>query len=401
MSLDDAAWPAVAYEQRRWTSGLPPDALTRRQRDRVAEPYSAAVVPMIASREVRLASSIAADADEATQLLTRFDAELGTVVLPFTAILLRTESAASSEIEHLTSGARAIAEAELGERITGNAAAIVGNVRAMRAALALADEVDAASIVAMQSALLGEESALTGSWRDEQVWIGGDGLSPHRAAFVPPHHDAVPQLIADLVRFIARDDVPALAQVAIAHAQFETIHPFPDGNGRTGRAIVQAMLRRLRVTTHVTVPVSAGLLHDVDGYHSALDAYRLGDAGPIVTAFSKAAGYGVANGRGLVADITSIRAEWAARMHGLRADAAARAVADLALAHPALNAALVIAELGVAPATAFRALDELVERGVLTLSTSKRRSRVWLAQPILAALDDFAARAGRRRRPSE
>ena len=71
----------------------------------------------------------------------------------------------------------------------------------------------------------------------------------------------------DLVAFLGRLDIPVLAHVAIAHAQFETIHPFPDGNGRTGRAIVQAMLRHSRVTTNITVPVSAGLLHDAEGYY--------------------------------------------------------------------------------------------------------------------------------------
>jgi Fic family protein len=201
----------------------------------------------------------------------------------------------------------------------------------------------------------------------------------------------------DLVSFVRRVDLPALAQVAIAHAQFETIHPFPDGNGRTGRAIVQAMLRHAQVTTNITVPVSAGLLHNVKDYYDALTASRRGELRPIITAFTRAAGYAVVNGRQLVRDIRGIEDEWEARMRSLRSDAAARRVSVLAIAHPVLNSDIVGRELGVAPPTAFRALDALVERGVLKQASSKRRNRIWLAEPVLSALDDFAARAGRRK----
>lgn len=390
-------WPALESEQHPWVSRFNSDDLTRAQRERVRQPYSSAIVPQIAKLSIDIPGDLATELDEATQLLTRFDAEVGPGGLPFASILLRTESASSSEIENLTSGARAIAEAELGERETGNAAQIVRNVRTMEAALSLADKIDGESIIAMQTALLGTFAPnLTGGWRDEQVWIGGSSLSPHLADFVPPHQDRVPAAMDDLVAFVGRTDIPALAQVAIAHAQFETIHPFPDGNGRTGRAIVQAMLRHSGVTTNIAVPVSAGLLHDVKDYYDALTAYRRGELRPIITAFNRAAGYAVVNGRQLVRDIGSIETAWGAKMQGLRSDAAARRVSALAIARPVLNSDIIARELDVAAPTAFRALNALVERGVLKAANSQRRNRIWLAEPVLTALDDFAARAGRR-----
>ena len=122
----------------------------------MADPrYSAAIVPKISKLAVDISGELAAEADDATQLLTRFDAEAGPGGLPFASILLRTESASSSELEHLTSSARAIAAAELGVRQTDNAAQIVRNVRTMEAALALAHDIDTQSIIAMQTALLG------------------------------------------------------------------------------------------------------------------------------------------------------------------------------------------------------------------------------------------------------
>src|SRR5690606_7915987 len=126
----------------------------------------------------------------------------------------------------------------------------------------------------------------------------------------PPHHERVPDLMDDVMRYARRTDVPALAHTAIAHAQFETIHPFPDGNGRTGRALVQGMLRAAGVTAHGTVPVSAGLLGDTDGYFRALTAFRAGDARPIIETLAEAAFAAVANGRALTRQITSIAAEW-------------------------------------------------------------------------------------------
>jgi Fic family protein len=395
-----SGWPALQDELRPWKSRINADDLTLKQRERIRLPYPASIVPQIAGQAVEISGDLAAEADDAAQLLTRFDAQTGPGGLPFASILLRTESASSSEIEHLTSGARAIAEAELGERETGNAAQIVRNVRTMEAALALSDNIDARSIIAMQTALLGSFTAnLTGGWRTEQVWIGGGSVSPHLADFVPPHHERVPAAMEDLVAFLRRLDIPVLAHVAIAHAQFETIHPFPDGNGRAGRAIVQAMLRHSEVTTNITVPISAGLLHDVDSYYSALGAYRRGDIGPIIAAFARAANYAVVNGRQLVRDVRGIEADWENQMRGLRSDAAARRVAVLAIAHPVLNYDIVAKELAIAPTTAFRALETLVDRGILQPANSQRRNRIWLAEPVLRSLDDFAARAGRRRLP--
>jgi Fic family protein len=270
----------------------------------------------------------------------------------------------------------------------------------MTAAIALADQIDGPAILAMHDALLSaSDPTIAGRWRDQQVWIGGGDLSPHDAQFVPPHHDRVPDAIDDLIRFIGRVDIPLLAHVALAHAQFETIHPFPDGNGRVGRALAHAQLRHLGLTRHVTVPVSAGLLVDVDRYVSALDSYRAGDIVPIVERFVEASFSALANGRQLVEDLRSVREDWAARV-AARRDSAAWRVLDVVVRHPVVDAALLSRELGIQKPNVYRSLLPLLEAGVLVESTDKRRDRHWRAPDVLAALDAFAARAGRRRRPS-
>jgi Fic family protein len=353
------------------------------------------VPAFIANLPVSLSSATIALADDASQELSRFDAEAGTIAAPFASILLRSESASSSEVENLTSSAKQVALAEIGESGSGNARMVVANVRAMTAAIAMSDNLDESAILAMQDALLRDSAPeYVGHWRDQQVWIGGGSISPHAALFVPPHHSRVPALMADVVAFARRTDVPVLAQAAIAHAQFETIHPFPDGNGRTGRALLQGMLRHGRLTRNITVPVSAGLLRDTDAYFGALTKYRAGDANSIVAAVAEACFAAVKNGRALVDDIQDAEKSWDVRVIA-RSDSSVHRVEKYLLRQPVVNTKTVAAELGISDVAAQSAIDRLVEASVLTQMSVGNRNRIWQAPEILDALDAFGERARR------
>lgn len=371
--------------------------VSRSARRRLVEPYDAAIVPTIADATIALPSEVAALVEEAAAEIARFDAELGSEIAPFSAVLLRSESAASSRIENLTASARAIAEAELGARRSGNSPLIVANTRAMTAAIELADRIDGEAILRMHEALLGASApTIAGKWRDEQVWIGGSNISPHGAPFVPPQANRLVPAIEDLVRYIGRDDVPVLAHAAIAHAQFETIHPFPDGNGRTGRAILHAHLKHKALTRNVTVPISAGLLVDTEAYFAALTAYRAGDPLAIVEQVANASFAAVGHGRALVNELRQVRTTWEEQV-AARRDSAVWKVVDVLLRHPVVNAALLAAELGIAPQNTYRLLGPLIDAGVLVEVTDQKRNRLWRAPDVLDALDRFAPRAGRRR----
>lgn len=391
MSL--SSWPAVSYDEHAWTGSLD---VPRRWQSTFSGPYRAAVVPQIARLHPGLPAATLALADEATAELARFDAEMGADIAPFGAILLRSESAASSRIENLTASAKSVALAELGDISRRNASEIVANTTAMQAAIALADRLDAPAILAMHAALLElHDPKIAGTWRDRQVWIGTSSYGPHTASFVPPHHAQIPAAIDDLVNFMQRDDLAVLPQAAIAHAQFETIHPFPDGNGRTGRAIVHCLLRGKRLTRQVTVPVSAGLLTDTGRYFDALTAYRTGDIQPIVERFAEASFDSVVDGRQLVSDLRAIREAWSDAITSRR-QATVWWVIDVVLQHPVLDNALVQRELGVSVMGADAALTALVDIGALVEITGGRRNRRYAAMEVLAALDAFAERAGRR-----
>lgn len=396
MFEQNVAWPSLSYEERPWHN-MQDKCGSRTQRRRASGPYLAAVPPCISGLEIHIDGELQALTEEAASELARFDAEVGHIAAPFAAILLRTESASSSEIENLTSGARQIALAELGAHASKNAQLIVGNVRAMQAALALSDSIDGHAILEMHRALLEQSSPdIVGHWRDRQVWIGGGILGPHTAQFVPPHHERVTALMDDLVTFANRVDLPLLVQTAIAHAQFETIHPFPDGNGRAGRALIQAMLRGGQLTRNVTVPVSAGLLHNTGRYFDALGAYRSGDTAPIVRAIAEASFAAVHNGRILVGDLETVQLEWRDRVRARR-DSAAHRLVSILLRQPVIDSAAAATELGISTVNAQVAINRLVDAGILTQISSGRRNRIWLAKDVVRVLDEFGTRAKRHR----
>jgi Fic family protein len=399
MVSDRGEWPEVTYETLPWEFDES-SPVSRTVRRRHLGPYRAALVPSIASQSLRLDSGTAARVEDAATEIARFDAELGQEIAPFSAILLRSESAASSNIEQLTASARAIAEAELRPLDRTNASLIVANVAAMDAAIALSNRLDGNAILAMHEALMiRSQPSIAGQWRQQQVWIGGQAAGPHEAMFVPPHHRHLPAAMDDLLAYLDRDDVPVLVQAAIVHAHFETIHPFPDGNGRTGRALLHAQLRNKGLTRNVTVPVSAGLLADTASYFGALDAYRSGNPVPIVERLAEAAFVAIGNGRRLVEELRAVRATWVEQLK-LRRDASAWRALDVLMRHPVVNARLLADELGVAAPNVYRALEPLLAADIVAEFTDKRRNQLWRAPDVLSALDAFAVRSGRRTLPN-
>jgi Fic family protein len=355
---------------------------------------------------------MAAESEDALTQLARFDAELPQAfpplgvasgsdstgeLAPLAAVLLRTESASSSQIENVTAGAKALALATLEERSGSNAMLVAANVTAMQRAIELSDTLSVPTILAAHAALMrGHEHARPGRFRDRQVWIGGAGSSPHGADFIPPHHERVPAAVTDLVAFCDRTDLPVLTQAAVAHAQFETIHPFADGNGRTGRTLVQAMLRRSGVTRRLTVPVSAGLLTETGAYFEALNRYRDGDVTPIVRCFAEASFAAVTNGRTLVAELRAVYERWLDDVRARRGSAAWTMLPVL-VRQPAVTVGYVRDQAGVSQPAAQRAIDHLVDAEILAPASQNRRNRIWVATEVVDALDEFAERAGRRR----
>jgi hypothetical protein len=154
--------------------------------------YESTVPAKLAQLPIDLPADLAADAEEAAAELTRFDAyaraRLGLnspALGPMSAILLRTESASSSQIENLTADARQIALAEIGQSTSTNAAIATANVRTMEAALRLANDLDELAILAMQRELLLAQPGWAehaGRYRKNLIWVGTSTITPRRCA---------------------------------------------------------------------------------------------------------------------------------------------------------------------------------------------------------------------------
>ncbi|MDH6182574.1 Fic family protein [Microbacteriaceae bacterium SG_E_30_P1] len=389
----------LTYVEDVWTVAHPEASRTVRQREN--GPYLRPTVPAIAHLVLDLPGAVAASVDEATQELSRFDTYATTrlgdgELAPMSAILLRTESASSSHIEQITAGARQIALAELGESTAENANLIVRNTHAMEAALALADDLDETGILQLHSELLADKPEWAGQYRASLVWVGGSKYGPRGASHVGPSHDDVPALMSDLVTFLRRSDLPPLVQAAIAHAQLETIHPFSDGNGRAGRALVHAVLRHSGIVARATAPVSAGLLRDTEGYFDALTSYRAGDAAPIIETFAAASRFAARSGVELVDELHTQVLLSAESLEGIRSDAAAHRVIPLLVGQPIVTVKFLRDALRLPERAAFRAVETLMERGVLQERSGRARGRVYQHAGILGVLDDYAAELRRR-----
>lgn len=404
MTVIEVPVPSLDSEELSW-SPVNPDMLSRREVQRQTGIYRAALVPEIAGWEVHLPAEMHADVDDATGALARVDGfaagKLGAgdrIGSPMPAILLRTESASSSQIEQLTTSALQLALAAIGETTKANATTVLGNVHAMETAIGVSGEISLQSILDMHRALLKSDRMMAseaGRFREQQVWIGPGGSGPLLADFVPPAHRRIPPAMEDLVEFIAREDLPVLVQAAVAHAQFETIHPFADGNGRTGRALVHAILKEKGLVTTSVIPISAGLLTDIGAYFAALGAFRSGDAGPIIAQFTRAARFASHAGRQLMDELLTVLQEMKQALAGVRRDSASWTLLPTLIAQPVVNLSFVAAALGTSQVTALRAIDTLVDRGILIEETGRRRNRVWRQPGVLSVLDDFADSARR------
>lgn len=368
--------------------------------------YCSAIPAEISRLTFDFPSDLMANLAESTAELAQFDASGGLTTSsgapafgPMSSILLRTESASSSQIENLTVGARQLSLAQLQEASSPNARSVYRNVRAMEAAIALGDEMSSETILALHRELFADDEVsqlFAGKFRTQLVWVGSSPVSPLRASYVTPQPEEITHYIEDLLAFMRRIDVPLLAQVAITHAQFETIHPFVDGNGRTGRAIVHAMLRAGGLNRSLTVPLSAGLLRETGRYFEALTAFREGNAYAIIDQFCDAARFGTRTGKALAESLENQVAFARSNLSGVRSDAVAWKILPILVSNPVINAELIKRQLKISDNSAQRGIRTLVEREILRETTGRSRGRLWQHDGILRVLDDYAVGIRRR-----
>ena len=313
--------------------------------------------------------------------------------------LLRTEALASSRIEGLEMSQRRIAKALAGdEERDDTARSVIANITAMQRAVDLATEsrpLTVADILGIHEVLmtLPRERRFAGRTREVQNWLGTNAESPRNAEFIPPPEDAVPGLLDDLVAFLGREDVSPVVQAALAHAQFETIHPFEDGNGRVGRALIHIVLRRGRVASRIVPPVSVVLATNGRRYVEGLTAFRSGDVDGWTVFFARALADSAAASQRLGEQLNDLEARWLAAVRPRAKSAVEKLIGGLP-GHPVLSVETARAVTGASFQATNQAIARLEAAGVLRpIRGAWRRNRLWESPEILSLLDEFEANA--------
>jgi Fic family protein len=390
--------------RRHWITEASPGVA---RRDRRSCDYEAYVPDLLSGRKLMFEGSTAADIADAERAIAVLDAQASTLVdtEALARILLRAECIASSRIEGLEVGARRLLRAEaaidLGEQPDDvTAAEVLGNIEAMTSAVQRVmpgDPVTVDLLLDFHGRLLSGTRLETyaGRTRSEQNWIGGSDYNPCSATFIPPPPEYVPDLLEDLCSFCNDDALPAIAQAAMAHSQFETIHPFVDGNGRTGRALIHFVLRRRGLATRVLPPISLVLATWANDYVDGLQATRY--RGPAsstaaqnginlwVARFAAACLRAVADASDFEKRSQQLQQEWRAKLGAVRANSATDLLLRALPGAPLLTVKSAAALIGRTFAAANEAIKRLVDAEILRPVTVGRRNRAFEATGVIEA----------------
>ena len=356
--------------------------------------YDAYVPDLIAKQDFTLSAEVAHAVAQAGSLLGEVNRS-GPTLGPLEVLarqLLRAESVASSRIEGLQLSHRRLARAAFSGDVSDiTAQSVLANIRAMELALATAARSRRFGVPAILKvhrtlfSAFGDPHA--GKVRTEQNWIGGAASSPRNAEFVPPPPELMLGLLEDLSEFMERDDLPPVMQAAIAHAQFETIHPFADGNGRVGRCLIHVVLTRRGVTPRVVPPISLVLAAGSRAYVKGLTNFRAGGAHEWIELFARATRTAALEATRFSAQLAVLAGEWRARAAPLRKGSAANALISLLPAAPIVDVQTAQELVGCSNQAARLALAQLEKAGVISKLTVGRRNRAWEAGAVFELLN--------------
>lgn len=394
---------------RHWQSQLAGSGVSRR--DRRSCDYAAYLPDPLIGRRFVLEGDVAADVADAEAAIARLNAEATALVdtEALARILLRAESVASSRIEGLEIGARRLLHAEAVRSMREpssdvTASEVLGNIDAMLYGIeqiGFDDEITVDVLLEIHRRLLAGTrlESHQGRIRQIQNWIGGSDHNPCSADYVPPPPEEVAELMNDLCAFCNTDDLPAVAQAAIAHAQFETIHPFVDGNGRAGRAIIHLVLRRRGLALRALPPVSLVLATFAQDYVGGLMASRY--VGPSsspeasagvntwVATFAGACIRSVADATAFELRAATLEEQWRERVGRVRANSATDLLLHRLAGVPVLTAESAATLLGRTFKPANDAIQRLVQADILRQITIGRRNRAYEAPQIIEAFTDL------------
>ena len=383
-------WNPIQYETLKWENKGDLTYLSKASRKKILPMYESSIPFTISDKNIIIPAELNSSLGDLKLNISRFDILQSQKGYSFPTILLRSESAASSQIENLTSSIRNISLAQLSSKAPHNAQLIAGNVMAMRKALDNNEPLSINTILEIHRTLMSpNEVEFSGGIRNEPVWIGGTNYSPHGALFVPPHHSRLEFYLDDLINFSKRIDVDPIVKAAIIHAQFETIHPFIDGNGRTGRTLIHKILKDDNVLLTVALPLSAGLLNKNKEYMSALLAFQQGNIIPIIEQVFDALELALMIGDEASKQISSVVNQWESNIDEKKTSSIWNLL-YLLIDQPVVNSTFVSDNLNITLRAANQLISRAIDYGILRRIGNEQRGIFYQADAIISILDKIS-----------
>ncbi len=395
------------YEEQYW-QGEPVDQV--RRRDRRSGSYQTYRPDLLVPRPLVASAALASQAARAEAAVrVACQGKNAQALEGISRFLLRSEAIASSLIEGIAPSAQQVALAELAQEedvrgFSDQARLVANNITILRKAslgLLEVDRIAIDDITDLHAALLPEEQHQ--GLRSVQNWIGGSSWHPLEASFVPPQPAHVNPLMSDLVDYLNGSLHAPIVQAALVHAQFETIHPFTDGNGRVGRAIIHTVLARRGLSPRAVLPVSLVLSTLRERYVEGLTAYRyLGDpdapgaaAGVAawLTTFLDAVLIAAEQATKLAEEVETLRTDWldsiarhraaVAKRPTPRANSATARILNLLTEAPIMTTATAQRLLQISFPPARAALEELADAGIMRRKSVDRGTTGYVAHDVL------------------
>lgn len=367
--------------------------------DRELTSFEAYIPAEIASMELLVPSALVSKCEMALDEVSRLDAEYGAHLAPLSGMMLRTEAIASSKIEDEHATVEDYLRAMYGNKSNRSALAMVHATDAID--YLLQTGLNEKNVLESHRRLMadaGLEAMYAGKYRRVQNWIGGSDHSPRGALHIPPPSHMVPHLMQDVLDFSRRGDIPVLAQAAVMHAQFESIHPFTDGNGRIGRAMISSLLRQRGHTRHTTIPLAAALASRRQDYFRTLWAYRDGDAKPVIRLLTESIRIASQQSRVTAQRLSEMSGEWSGKAGNPRRHSTSEKIIQKLSESPFLSSDHLENTMGLSTSASHRALNLLSEAGIIHEITGKKRNRVWVATDVIDELQSLELRIGEQMR---
>lgn len=387
-------WAPCTYKKVPWQQQVRAGS----KEDRMVRSITVCVPAEIATRAFTLDSRLVSKSEAAVSAISHLDDAYGDALQSLNRLLIRVESVASSKIENIHATSEEYARAQYGNRSNSSAIEMVAGTQALTAlidSMGSGKRISSSSIKDAHRALMKDvprEEESAGKYRKIQNWIGGSDHSPLGAIFVPPPADSVESLMKDLLVFANRDDIPALVQATITHAQFETIHPFADGNGRIGRALVNAILRRRNITTRVVVPIASFLVANRVAYFDDLNRYRDGRITNILTRFTTAAEVASVEASRMAIALSALPEIWRKKLGTVRSGGSTSKLLKVLISNPVFSAEELIGVIGKNPSSIYNAISKLRDSEILIPLSSSLRNQIWGAVEVLQELEELDRR---------